>query len=185
MTAEASVPPDADEEAWNAALSYLSYRARSRRELERHLRRRGYEPSLVDRVLCRCERLDLLDDLSFATAFTRDRIRLRPRGVARLESELLARGVAREDARECIRAAFAEEEVSELDLLESSARRRWTRLAATKPGTARRRLYAYLVRAGFPRDEVSRVVAAVAEASENRGQGGAGRSGAGDGTDKG
>ncbi len=159
MGAETSQTPSTHEEAWNAALSYLSYRARSRHELERQLRRRGYDTSVVSRVLARCERLDLLDDLSFATTFARDRIRLRPRGVARLESELIRKGVSRENAREGIRAALAEEEVTEHDLLEAAASKRWARLANTPADTARQRLYRHLVRAGFPRQEVRRIVA--------------------------
>ncbi len=155
------------EEAWNAALSYLSYRARSRHELERHLRRKGYQSSLVDRVLGRCEELTLLDDLSFAAAFVRDRIRLRPRGVTRLEAELVGKGVSRDDARDGIRAAFAEEEVTERDLLEVTARKRWRRLVRTEAETARRRLYAHLVRSGFPPDEVQRAVAEIVEAEPN------------------
>ena len=152
------------EEAWNAALSYLSYRARSRRELARHLRRKRYPSSLVDRVLDRCEELTLIDDLSFATAFVRDRIRLRPRGVTRLEAELVGKGVSRDDARDGIRAAFEEEEVTERDLLEVTARRRWRRLARTDAATARRRLYAHLVRSGFPPNEVQRAVAEIVKA---------------------
>jgi regulatory protein len=161
VTAEKPDTSPTYEEAWNAALSYLSYRPRSRRELKRHLRRKGYPSSLVDRVLGRCEELTLLDDLSFATAFVRDRIRLRPRGVTRLEAELVGKGVSRDDARDGIRVAFEEEEVTERDLLEVTARRRWRRLARLDAGTARRRLYAHLVRSGFPPDEVQRAVAEI------------------------
>ncbi len=112
----------------------------------------------------RCEELTLLDDLSFATAFVRDRIRLRPRGVTRLEAELVSKGVSRNDARDGIRAAFEEEEVTERDLLEVTARRRWRRLARADAETARRRLYAHLVRSGFPPDEVQRAVAEIVKA---------------------
>ncbi len=164
MTAEEPDTSPTYEEAWNAVLSYLSYRARSRHELERHLRRKGYPSSLVDRVLGRCEELTLLDDLSFAAAFVRDRIRLRPRGVTRLEAELVSKGVSRDDARAGIRAAFEEEEVSERDLLEVAARRRWRRLARMDAEKARRRLYAHLVRSGFPPAEVQRAVAEIVKA---------------------
>ena len=150
------------EEAWNAVLSYLSYRSRSCRELERHLRRRGYEQNLVDRALHRCGELGLVDDRAFAAAFSRDRIRLRPRGVIRLEAELLRKGVSREDAEAGIRAAFKDEELTELELLEATARRRWRRLAAADPSTARRRLFGHLARSGFPIDDVRRIVECLA-----------------------
>ena len=154
-------PPD--EEAWNAALSYLSYRVRSRRELERHLQRRGYEGEQIAAVVARCERLSLLDDVSFATAFARDRIRLRPRGLMRLERELYAKGVASADARAGIQAAMRDEEVTELDLLRRAARKRWTRLSVADSAKARRRLYDHLVRSGFPRNHVKEVVRLLAD----------------------
>ena len=162
-------PPDTppDDEAWNAALSYLSYRARSRREVERHLQRRGYDSELIATVLSRCERLSLLDDLAFATTFARDRIRLRPRGVIRLESELLRKGVARAEAHAGIQAALREEEVTELELLQRAARRRWRRLSTADAAKARRRLYDHLVRSGFPRNDVREVVRLLAEAEED------------------
>ncbi|MEE8175932.1 MAG: regulatory protein RecX [Gemmatimonadota bacterium] len=151
------------EEAWNAALSYLSYRSRSHWELERHLRRRGYEQDLVDQALHRCGGLGLVDDRAFAAAFSRDRIRLRPRGVTRLEAELLQKGVSREDAEAGIRTAFEDEELTELELLEATARRRWRRLAAADPSTARRRLFGHLARSGFPIDDVWRIVERLAK----------------------
>ncbi|MCK5412087.1 MAG: RecX family transcriptional regulator [Gemmatimonadetes bacterium] len=155
--------PRTSEEAWNAVLSYLSYRSRSCRELERHLRRRGYEQDLVDRALHRCGELGLVDDRAFAAAFARDRIRLRPRGVSRLEAELLQKGVSREDAEAGIRAAFEDEELTELELLETTARRRWRRLVAADPSTARRRLFGHLARSGFPIDDVRRIVERLAK----------------------
>lgn len=151
------------EEAWNAALSYLSYRSRSHWELERHLRRRGYEQDLVEQALHRCNGLGLVDDQAFAAAFSRDRIRLRPRGVSRLEAELLQKGVSREDAEAGIRTAFEDEELTELELLEATARRRWRRLAAADPSTARRRLFGHLARSGFPIDDVWRIVERLAK----------------------
>jgi regulatory protein len=171
--------PDAppDEEAWNAALSYLSYRVRSRRELERHLQRRGYDSEPIAAVISRCERLSLLDDLSFATAFARDRIRLRPRGLMRLESELLRKGVARAEARAGIEAALREEEVTELDLLHAAARKRWRRLSMADPAKARRRLYDHLVRSGFPRNDVQEVVRLLAEDARDSNDRGSARAG--------
>jgi regulatory protein len=117
----------------------------------------------VEQALHRCGRLGLVDDQAFAAAFSRDRIRLRPRGVSRLEAELLQKGVSREDAEAGIRAAFEDEELTELELLEATARRRWRRLAAADPSTARQRLFGHLARSGFPIDDVGRIVERLAK----------------------
>lgn len=145
-------------EALDRAFSYLSHRSRSRSELERYLRRKGYEEGVVGRVLERCEELGYVDDRSFAAAYVRDRIRLKPRGVRRLRAELRRKGVAPEVAEEGIESAFRESGVTERELLERAARKRWRALRDEDSRTARRRLYGYLRRRGFPGYGIREVV---------------------------
>jgi len=144
------------------ALRHLSVRPRSRAELERHLRRRGVPPERIPPVLARCAELGYLDDRAFATAMVRDRIRLRPRGLARLRAELREKGVEAGDAEAGIRGAFEEAGVTEADLLERAAEQRWRTLGGFPPAIRRRRLTAYLVRRGFPRVDIRRVVGGLA-----------------------
>ena len=141
----------------DAALRYLSYRSRSRSELHRHLQKK-YPPQVVDVAVDRCADLGYVDDLAFAQAFARDRIRLKPRGVVRIVSELRAKGVSMEDARAGVGAAFEASERSENDLLADVAGRRWKALTGRDPAVARRRLTAYLLRRGFPPIEVRAAV---------------------------
>ena len=72
-------------------------------------------------------------------------------------AELRERGVGSEDARLGIERAFEEEEVGEGDLLLDAARARMKRLASAPAPVARRRLRDYLIRSGFPSDDVGRV----------------------------
>lgn len=141
-------------EALDAALRYLSWRPRSRRELARHLRDRGHPGPAAEAALRRCEELGYVDDRAFALAFVRDRIRLRPRGRARLRAELSARGVEPADAEAAVDAALAESELSEGDLLTRVAERRARSLASLDREAARRRLASYLLRRGFAGSEV-------------------------------
>lgn len=146
------------EEALDRALRYLSHRPRSRFELERYLRDRGYVDAAVGAAIERLEELGYLDDREFAAAFARDRIRLRPRAAARIEAELRKRGVGREDARRGVADAMASEEVEEADLLRRAAEKAWRRLRDRDPGTARRRLLGYLSRRGFAASDAWPVV---------------------------
>lgn len=140
------------------ALGYLSHRPRSRLELERYLRRKGFEDRTRTAVIARCEELGYVDDREFAESFVRDRIRLRPRGVFRLKGELRQKGIDGPEAEEAIRAAFRDTGVSERDLLERAARKQWKRLRGKEPRTARRRLVGALRRRGFPAAEIYRIV---------------------------
>lgn len=153
------------EEATRAALRYLSYRPRSRLELERYLRDRGYEAAVVEAALALCVADGHVDDGGFALAFARDRIRLRPRGTWRLEAEIRQRGVEAATATAAVRQALAEEGMTERDLLEDVARRRWDHVASLDPVVARRRLVAFLRRRGFPADGIAETVRELIERS--------------------
>ena len=136
-------------EAMLVGLRYLSVRPRSRREVERRLRRDRIDEAAIEHALERLEELGYLDDAQFAASFVRDRIRLRPCGTRRMQSDLLARGVSREDADRGINQAMVEEDTTEEALLRRVATARARRLTGAEPAKARRRLFDYLARRGF------------------------------------
>ncbi|TFG66976.1 MAG: RecX family transcriptional regulator [Gemmatimonadales bacterium] len=136
--------------ALEAAFRLLAYRARSRIELERRLRRSGYPAPAVDAAVVRCMELGYLDDRSFALAYVRDRLKLRPRGRRVLAAELCRKGVEQEDAAAAIEMAFAEADLGEAELAHQLAQKRVHSLAGLAQPVARRRLTAYLARRGFP-----------------------------------
>lgn len=137
------------QEAMRQALHYLSVRPRSRWEVRRNLRKKGYKEPALGAALERCEGLGYLDDRVFAAAYARDRIRLRPRSIRMLVSELGAKGVARSDAEAGVEEALRDERVNEGELVVRAARKGSRTLGAVDPRTGRRRLFAYLSRRGF------------------------------------
>ncbi len=146
------------QEAMDVALSYLSHRSRSRAEVRRRLRREDFAEPVVEHVLARCEEMGYLDDREFAAGWARDRIRLKPRGRLRLVAELRKKGVSEADAEAGVERAFREADVTERELLERAARKRWESRRTDDPRTARRRLAGYLKRRGFPFHEIREVV---------------------------
>ena len=142
-------------EALRVGLRYLSARPRSRREVERRLRRDRIDDEAIQHALERLEARGYLDDAAFAASFSRDRIRLRPCATRRLRSELAARGVSKSDADRGIREAMGEEGVTEEALLGRAAAARARRVAETDPAKARRRLFDYLIRRGFAAEDIS------------------------------
>lgn len=136
--------------AVDRALDFLSYRPRSEAELERKLRSADFSGDAVRHAVDRCRELGYLDDLEFARSHVRDRIRLKPRGVRRLRDELREKGVDEETADEAIREAFGEAGVTERDLLERAAEKKWAELEGEDPVRERRRFRGYLSRRGFP-----------------------------------
>lgn len=136
------------------ALRHLSYRTRTRAEVERRLERDGVSPEVVERVLGRLEETGLLDDDRYCAAFVRDRLAHRPVGLRVLLEQLYRRGIPPERARPIVQAVLQEEGVREEDLLSTAAKKRARALRRLPPAAARRRLFDHLVRRGFPPDDV-------------------------------
>lgn len=163
------------EEARDAALRLLTVRSRSVAEIRKRLGRKGFDRTVVDRVVEGLARTGLLDDHAFARQWVEERIARRPRGRFALVQELRGKGVDREVAEEAVEAVFRAEGVAEEEIALRAAekwlarRSRSTRSALVgeegfeAEQRARRRLYGALVRKGFPRDAVGPVVDRIVE----------------------
>jgi len=157
---------DADVRVREAALNLLGYRARTRRELKTKLRQKGFDAERIDACLDRLEQRGLLDDEAVAAAFVRDRLRHRPKGKARLVSELRAKGVDVDTASETIDRVFDDEAANDSELASEAAEgwvtRQGAKLLAALAGPAgperdkaKRRLHGYLSRRGFRGDALT------------------------------
>jgi regulatory protein len=122
----------------------LAVRWRSRAELDRRLRRAGFDPEEVGSAIEDLEQAGLVDDARFARELVADRAGRRLAGNRAVRYALLAKGVAGDVAAQALEAAGDETERA-LAL----ARKRAGRFAPSEPDAAYRRLYGLLVRRGF------------------------------------
>jgi regulatory protein len=131
------------EGAYERALSYLSYRPRSRAEIVAYLEGRDVPPAQIEEIVERLIRAGLLDDDAFAQYWVENRERFRPRGLQALRYELRNKGLG----DEVIERALASLDVSAsaYRAAESKARQ----LRHLDPATFRRKLLDYLARRGF------------------------------------
>ncbi len=155
---------DADIQVREAALSLLSWRARTRHELRRRLLAKGFRPARVDPCLDALQKKGIVNDAAVSAAFVRDRLRHRPRGRVRLSSELRAKGVDPAVVRQVVDRVLDDEEVTDTTLARQAADSWLSRQGhavvealAREPHDperekARRRLYGYLTRRGFRGD---------------------------------
>jgi regulatory protein len=134
--------------AYQDALRRLSRRDHSEHELRTALRRRGHPEEETDRAVDRLRRSGYLDDRGFAQRFAQFRLRHRRLGRARIRAALRARGVEPGHLEEGLAAAL--EEVPEGRVLEELAQRYWERHRRDPPRTRLCRLWAFLIRRGFP-----------------------------------
>lgn len=100
---------DAVERALGAALNFLSFRPRSRREVEDYFRRKKTEPEVAEAVVERLLRGGMLDDREFARYWVENRQTFRPRGGRALRLELRQKGLEREVIDEVLEGAVDED----------------------------------------------------------------------------
>ena len=158
---------DQAHQAKQAALRLLEYRARSRRELVRALKGKGFSDNAVDAALAKLENLGLIDDEAFARDHARSLLR-RHIGRQGLLYRLHASGVDDEVARAVVDQAFEDTDEAEraAEALGKQLKR-WTKLPALKQ---RQRAYQFLARRGFGPDAISTAIKiALAEASDTDG----------------
>lgn len=131
------------EAAYSRSLDYLSYRPRSRAEVETYLEKRGFSEDDIEAVAARLERAGLLDDEAFARYWVENREQFRPRGLRALRYELRKKGVS----DRIIERAVAEVDVS--DSAYRSATKKARQLGDADQQTFCRKLIEYLARRGF------------------------------------
>jgi len=84
---------EAETQAKNNAINYLSYRQRSSKEIIDHLIKKGFTRACAQDVTRELQSVHLVNDLEFARAFVRDRLKRKPTGQALLRMQLLAKGM--------------------------------------------------------------------------------------------
>jgi regulatory protein len=131
------------EGAYDRALSYLSYRPRSRAEIVTYLEGRDVPEGQIGEIVERLERAGLLDDDAFARYWVENREQFRPRGLHALRYELRRKGIS----DEVIERALASIDVSASAYRAAEGKAR--QLRHLDPVTFRRKLLDYLARRGF------------------------------------
>lgn len=84
---------EAETQAKNIAINYLSYRQRSAKEIIDHLIKKGFERACAEDVTRQLQSARMVNDLEFARLFVRDRLKRKPTGQALLRMQLLAKGI--------------------------------------------------------------------------------------------
>lgn len=133
--------------AKNAAYRLLTYRPRSRKELEEKLQEREFGDAVTKSVIAELMRLGYVNDREFACQWAAGRIRLRGFGRCRIEQELRNKGIGRDLIQEALGEVFGE--TSEADIARQETEKKLKSLTRLVPEVRRRRLAGHLERRGF------------------------------------
>jgi regulatory protein len=143
---------DEVEEAYNKTLNYLSYRPRSRGELERYLKEKRVSAEAMSTVMERLARAQLIDDADFARYWVENREQFAPRSKRALRMELRQKGLSEADSATAIGA------VDEDNSAYEAGRKRAARMTTLDREIFFRRLSGFLQRRGFGYGVVKTVV---------------------------
>lgn len=94
----------------DAALHYLTYRARTVREMECYLDEQQYAEYEVQQVVARLQELGYLDDAAFADEFIRTRLAAKPISRRKLQEQLHGHALPRDVIEQSLAAISDEQE---------------------------------------------------------------------------
>ena len=146
---------EVEQRAVDRALNYLSYRPRSREEVRRYLRRKETPPEIIETALARLDRLDFVNDRTFAGFWIESREHFSPRGARALKNELRMKGVELDVVDELVNDEQDEERALR------AGRKKAMSLIKTPNidyATFRNRLGPFLQRRGFAYQVVTKTV---------------------------
>ena len=129
------------------AFRWLSFRSRSRKEIEQKLRQAKFSEEAIQFTLAELERLRFLDDAGFARLFAHDRLLRHPMGRRLLEKELRQKGIDPEVIAEVLSEAYAE--TSEAEMAVRLLRKKAPQLARSDAQKARQKAVRFLSQRGF------------------------------------
>lgn len=154
---------DARERAYQQAMLFLSYRARSESEIRQNLRKHEIPEPVIEQTLERLRQDGLANDNQFARAWVENRSDLRPRSRRLMALELRRKGLT----DEAVSSAIAD--VDDEALAYEAARKRISRLQGMEWSEFRKKLSDFLARRGFSYSVIAPVVTRIwNEAHQNQ-----------------
>ncbi len=153
---------DEFEKYLNKALHFLSYRARSEKEVRDSLIKKKAQPEIIERVISSLKEHKFLNDSDFAKQFIEQRLRFKPKSLRIIKMELKQKGIDPETIDE----AFVnlqnntEEDLSGSDL--DSAKKLVERKIDKYKDLERQEIYqklgGFLARRGFDWDTIKKSI---------------------------
>lgn len=143
---------DARERAFQQAMLFLSYRARSESEIRQNLRKHEIPELVIEQTLDRLRQDGLANDDQFARAWVENRSTFRPRSRRLMAMELRQKGLN----DEAVATAIAD--VNDEALAYEAAQKRVARYKSLEWNEFRKKLSDFLARRGFSYSVVAPVV---------------------------
>lgn len=146
------IAEDARERAYQQAMLFLSYRARSESEIRKNLRKHEIPEPVIDQTIERLRQDGLANDDQFAQAWVENRNTFRPRSRRMMAMELKQKGLADEAIQSAIQNVDDDASAYE------AAQKRAARFKGLEWNDFRRKLSEFLARRGYSYSVIAPVV---------------------------
>jgi len=156
---------DARETAYKQALTYLSYRPRSEKEVRQNLQKHDITHEVQETVLERLRDNGMVDDVHFAQVWVENRSELRPRGRRLLVYELRQRGIDQGIIEQTL------EGLDEEKLAYHAAVKQSRKLQNLEWEGFRKKMYGFLSRRGFNYQVSKEVISQIWEDQQTKSDG--------------
>jgi regulatory protein len=143
---------ETNETAYLRALNLLSYRPRSSAEIRARLQKQDTADEVIEDVLARLQRTDLVNDRKFARIWVENRSEFSPRGRRALRVELRQKDISPEIIEEVL------EKIDEPELAYRAGAKKARNLKNKDRQEFRRKLSAFLARRGFDYETIKPVL---------------------------
>lgn len=149
---EQLVSEDGRERAYQQAMLFLSYRARSESEIRQNLRKHEIPEPVIEQTLERLRQAGLANDDQFAQAWVENRNTFRPRSRRMMAMELKQKGLADEAIQSAVQNVDDEASAYE------AAQKRAARFKGLEWNDFRKKLSEFLARRGYSYSVIAPVV---------------------------
>lgn len=149
---EQLVAEDARERAYQQAMLFLSYRARSEAEIRKNLRKHEIPEAVIEQTVERLRQDGLANDNQFAQAWVENRNTFRPRSRRMMAMELKQKGLADEAIQSAVESVDDDASAYE------AAQKRAVRFKGLEWIDFRRKLSEFLARRGYSYSVIAPVV---------------------------
>ncbi len=136
-----------------AALNLLKYRARSCKEVEMRLIKKGFKESEILETISYLNDVGYLNDKEFVRLFIRDKVNQKGVGEIYLKSKLAQHGISNDDINDAIESEF--KHISSTDMIKNHISKRKKMLINDDIKKQKQKIIQFLQRKGFTWEQIS------------------------------
>ncbi|ABR48668.1 regulatory protein RecX [Alkaliphilus metalliredigens QYMF] len=105
------IKEDEIKKGFQKALTYLSYRSRTKQEVYDYLEKKEYRTEIIQEVLAKLSYYQYIDDQQFAIDFTKSKINYQGKGKSLVKQDLMKKGVKNEHIEQALETIPLEDEI--------------------------------------------------------------------------